>query len=244
MPSSAGAVCKLLEGIRADRERARSGWSRSPGEVADQVAGRPWPPRCPPPGTAPRPGRWPEPRAAAARPSRSSRSAHGRLAGQLGEQRRHRRGAGLDRRLHLRPARLSAVRLAPPSPGCAPARSRRVSAARSGRTIGRTRKLRSSRSSRGTRPARRNDDLPAPDAPSIASRRGAAASPARAAGRAPRWSAPRARRRCRRPRPPAAAARDRAAGRDRPPAARRRSGRRARPGSARSSAAPARPARR
>ena len=42
-----------------------------------------------------------------------------------------------------------------------------VSTARSGRTIGSGRKRRSSRRSRGSSPARRNDDLPAPDGPRI-----------------------------------------------------------------------------
>jgi hypothetical protein len=49
-------------------------------------------------------------------------------------------------------------------------------AARPGRTIGSDRKLRSSRASRGRRPARRNDDLPDPDAPSTTMSRGAGAS--------------------------------------------------------------------
>ena len=42
-----------------------------------------------------------------------------------------------------------------------------VSTARSGRTIGRGRNRRSSRRSRGSSPARRNDDFPAPDGPRI-----------------------------------------------------------------------------
>ena len=47
---------------------------------------------------------------------------------------------------------------------------------RCGRTIGRTRNWRSSRANRGSRPARRNDDLPAPDAPRMTSNRGGGAS--------------------------------------------------------------------
>jgi hypothetical protein len=50
-----------------------------------------------------------------------------------------------------------------------------VSAARSGRIAGSARKFRSSRARRGSSPARRNDDLPAPEAPRITSRRGGAA---------------------------------------------------------------------
>ena len=49
-----------------------------------------------------------------------------------------------------------------------------VSAARSGRTAGRGMNCASSRLSRGRSPARRNDDLPAPEAPRIASSRGGA----------------------------------------------------------------------
>ena len=45
-------------------------------------------------------------------------------------------------------------------------------AARSGRITGNGRKLRSSRASRGNRPARRNEDLPAPDAPRMTRSRG------------------------------------------------------------------------
>ena len=46
-----------------------------------------------------------------------------------------------------------------------------VSTARSGRTMGSGRNWRSSRRSRGSSPARRNDDLPAPDGPRITNRR-------------------------------------------------------------------------
>ena len=45
-----------------------------------------------------------------------------------------------------------------------------MSTARSGRTMGSGRKRRSSRRSRGSSPARRNDDLPAPDGPRITNR--------------------------------------------------------------------------
>lgn len=51
-----------------------------------------------------------------------------------------------------------------------------LSAARSGRMIGSAKKLRSSRAKRGARPALRNEDLPAPEAPRITSNRGGAAS--------------------------------------------------------------------
>ena len=46
-----------------------------------------------------------------------------------------------------------------------------VSTARSGRTMGRGRNWRSSRRSRGSSPARRNDDFPAPDGPRMTNRR-------------------------------------------------------------------------
>ena len=61
-------------------------------------------------------------------------------------------------------------------------------AARSGRMIGNGRKFRSSRARRGNRPARRNEDLPAPDAPRMTRSRGEAPHACHAGGQAPRRS--------------------------------------------------------
>ena len=107
------------------------------------------------------------------------------------------RRAGPQRRRARAPPRAVGARAWPAPPrrarraACSP-----VSAARSGRIGGRARNALSSRASRGRSPARRNDDLPAPEAPRMTNRRGGAAAPqARAAGRAPRRSARRGRRR-------------------------------------------------
>ena len=94
-----------------------------------------------------------------------------------------------------------------------------VSAARSGRTMGRGRKRRSSRRSRGSSPARRKDDLPAPDGPRMTSRDSTPESASRAAHPTRARSGRRGRRtRPRRP-PSAVPIPDTARGPDRPEAA-------------------------
>ena len=153
-----------------------------------------------------------------------------RFVGERLQQRLELYGAGLDDRAQVG-ARDRESR--PPQRRSSSAASRPVSpliAARSGRITGSGRKLRSSRLSRGNRPARRNDDLPAPDAPRMTSSRGGVAC-AQAAQPVERLDdrAHRGRRKCRHPRLRAGAGRDRAAGSDRSAAARRNISDRARP---------------
>ena len=167
--------------------------------------------------------------------SRPTSAAKPRLLDQRCEQRPQRlRAAADDRALssaRVRASRAPSARLrahatSPVSPEIA---------ARSGRTIGSGRKLRSSRceprQQAGAQERRLAGARCAEDDEQPRRRRLAQAAQR---GRAPRRSARRGRRRCRRPRLRAAAGRDRAAGPDRSPAARRRSAHRGRRAAARS----------
>ena len=85
-----------------------------------------------------------------------------------------RRRLGLPTRRSARGIAMLAAANAPSSAESKPVSP--VIAARSGRITGNGRKFRSSRMSRGKRPARRNDDLPAPDAPRMTRSRGGVVS--------------------------------------------------------------------
>ena len=107
-----------------------------------------------------------------------SRRPFGLVAGDASRRRRERVQPATAARPEPPPARPRADPRGIAPAGCAASALTRpvspVSAARSGRITGKGMNCASSRSSLGRRPARRNEDLPAPEAPRIANNRGGA----------------------------------------------------------------------